>query len=287
VNTSAQGVPVGWTHCFGCGFNNNWNEMARLSGWSQIPKGSAKEIARIAPNAGLRMSQMKREMLGDTTSEPEWETVDPWLAKRLMLDFDMDWRTIPNKLLRKLGAKRVIAQDGLPFVVIPVRMRKQLVGIVRGRWIKSEDKRQRSYINSKGRWVKKQGLLGYDLAIKTKLYKKHRFLILVEGPRDALVLLSHGIPAMSILGNNWSQEKLEYLIDLEPKLIVSLMDNDDSGRKLGKQIRQDCKTRHVTCLKIDLPHEDDIGYKLDPATLTAKQEKQIINHILSKLGLRR
>ena len=110
-------------------------------------------------------------------------------------------------------------------------------------------------------------MFGYDLA--KKLIKKRglKRVVIVEGPRDALRLLSNGIPACAILGTqNFTQTKAMYLTGLGVDEILIMPDNDRAGKHMRDLVRREvgnlCKTKYLA-----LPREkgkDGKVIKLDP-----------------------
>jgi hypothetical protein len=56
-------------------------------------------------------------------------------------------------------------------------------------------------------------------------------VVLVEGPRDALRLLSYGIPCMAILGtHSWSDKKSGLLEAAGVDRIITCFDGDEAGK---------------------------------------------------------
>lgn len=279
VNISAPKIPVGYFHCFGCGAKGPWNVLAEKMGMQKLTNFDLKSIEEVAPNMGSKFAQIKDDLLEDYT-DGDWKKIEPVLARTMILDVDQDYQpkknepTIRKELLQKMGVKRMIDPKTYnTFLILPVMVNEQTVGIVRARVKKK--KGSLSYITSPGGWVKRSGLFGYDYAKTLPAWKKFKILFIVEGPRDALRLLQMGIPAVAILGaKNWSKNKVNLVLDLNPKRVCILFDNDTPGRRASRKIYGTLK-RVVPTRRIKLPHKDKIGKELDPANLPSRSIKRI------------
>jgi len=96
----------------------------------------------------------------------------------------------------------------------------------------------------------------------------YNFVVLVEGPRDALRLLMQGIPAVAVLGaKNFSDKKLFILMAMGISNVYTLGDNDEGGETMRGFIDESCDNLSVKCNHLRLPEEhrkDDSLIKLDP-----------------------
>jgi hypothetical protein len=137
------------------------------------------------------------------------------------------WRGIKTNLLIEIGCT-LVQQYGEKFIYMPVNIKGEERGFIRARLKKVKDKP--SYLNKAGKWSEKFGLFPYDYAVNMMRSKTINRLVLVEGPRDALRLLSEGIPAVAILGTqSWSKRK-SMLIELSgAKAAVTCFDGDAAG----------------------------------------------------------
>lgn len=259
VNLStAKGIPVGHFYCFGCSEGRGpWNKLASKLNLPQLKEWQHyKESAGFKLRANLKVTLDEEEKL---RQEIKSHMTIPWPE-------DKEWRGYKGKLIRKLGGMYFndSKRDEL-MLVFPVYINGKLKGGVRA-FLKKQEKRA-SYLTTDGKWVKSAGLFGYDLA--KKLIKKHGLhrVVLVEGPRDALRLLSKGIPACAILGTqNFSEKKLMHVLALGVDEILVMPDNDRAGtemKRLVKEISGDlCVVHHLK-----LPKEKDKDgklIKLDP-----------------------
>ena len=125
--------------------------------------------------------------------------------------------------------------------------------------------------------------------LKTGDYKG---VLLVEGPRDALFLIDHGIPALAILGTNmWGTQKQRRVVRLLNKYEctpIVCMDADrvkangvkpgqKAQREIYKALKSDIKTKKINLEKI----AKKAGLEeLDPASLDDKTLKLIRSVVL-------
>lgn len=286
VNVSNPKFPAGFFNCFGCPEKGPWNKLADKMGWERITDHQQKEISEIAPNVAYLMGDLKKDMLGD--EETDWATLDEGIKDGMLFDIEDDWRDIPKKLLIDLGAKRFLSKRSPePMIILPVTVNSETIGLIKARVIKSKIKGASNYINSSGKnWVLSKGLFCIDLAMKLPAYKKYKMIYLVEGPRDALKLISMGIPAAGFMGtNNWTDNKGRVLVAMGVRYAVILCDNDKPGRIAAKNIKASLKSlRGIRALRIKLPRKEDVG-ELDPASMKPKMVKQLHKAVIAKLGL--
>jgi DNA primase len=138
-------------------------------------------------------------------------------------------------------------------VYLPVLIGGELKGYTRAALKKVKD--IPSYINSSGGWTKDYGLFPYDYVAALR----PRYVILVEGQRDALRLLQAGIPAIAIMGTqSWSDRKSRLIEMLGVDLAVLMMDGDDAGIQaielIEPQIRKLVNTKIFNLAGKDSPY---------------------------------
>lgn len=78
---------------------------------------------------------------------------------------------------------------------------------------------------------------------------KNAKIAVVEGTIDALSLWEIGIPAVAILGSNFSATQTKILKSLDASFIVPMTDNDAAGRKASWQIANAMAGSHSIVLK--------------------------------------
>lgn len=251
LSTSSK-VPVGFFYCFGCGEKGPWNKFAEAT---NLPK--IKDWQNFKENAGVKLKVKLHSSLTEQDkllSEIKSNMAIPWPENK-------DWRGYSGKLIRKLGGMQYNDErsDQL-MLVFPIYVNDKLKGAVRAFLVKKE--KRASYLATDGGWAKSYGMFGYDMAkrlIKKRGLKK---VVVVEGPRDCLRLLSRGIPAVAILGTkNFNKKKAMYLIGLGVDEILIMPDNDQAGLQMKALVKEEvgdlCKTRYLK-----LPRDKDKDGKL-------------------------
>lgn len=236
-------VPVGWFGCFGCGKNVSWNDLATAL---NLKKFGKKE--NLSSEDFSDPSTMKDSFLGTALGEHEDEEVKdtdrfPDLKKYKFKDFPFEeWRSVQVSLLEKVGARLMKHKEfGTHYVFLPVMVKKTLRGYVRARLEKPTDGKP-SYLNAKGGWSRKWGLLYFDYAVRLMKRKGLKTMVLCEGPRDSLRFLKRGIPAVSVLGAlNWGADKRGLLEDAGVEKLILAFDGDKAGWKACRKIYLDAK----------------------------------------------
>lgn len=208
---ATSSTPGSW-YCFGCGAHGLWDELAEALGLEQFEQKPKDKYSH--PIQITLQSYNADEKL-----------VFKELPKRKL------WRGISTDFLADVGCKlcKVVYDSGSKsdtFIYMPVNINGQTEGYIKARLKKASGKP--SYINKKGSWVKSRGLFPFDYAISKMTSKKA--VVLVEGQRDALRLLSNGIPAMCIMGTqNWNDNKSMLLDIHNVKKVLIFLDGDDAG----------------------------------------------------------
>lgn len=245
---------LGYFNCLGCGAHGNWNTFAEKTGLEQVKAWNGKEktveysTARdeeaLLGDSGITMSAVYKAMRC-----PE---AQPWPTA-------MDWRGVNGNLIAAVGGKAINDErnDGIA-VLFPVKIGRKIRGAVKAMFQKKTPT-QLGYITMEGEWVKQFGLFPYSYAAKLIRRNDYKFVILVEGPRDALRLLAMGLPAISVLGaNTIGKTKMLYITNLGVDQIYAMPDNDRGGSLLWKNIK-----RHLPdARRLKLPRERDENNKL-------------------------
>lgn len=119
----------------------------------------------------------------------------------------------------------------------------------------------KKYLNSKGEWPKRYL---WPLEQVMRAMHERRFIVVVEGPADALRLIDNGIPAIANLGvSAWTAAKAEILSAHYNRVFVC-MDPDSAGAAAQKAVAESFRGMIPTrCLR--LPP------KTDPASFTEQQ----------------
>jgi len=255
VNVAANGVPVGAFHCFSCGAGGHWNKLAAKMGWPKL--GERKDQVGTVPDVRGRIARL-------TEAKDTWADMDPALRDVRLTD-PTDWRGIPESLMREMGCKRFLDDRGTRWVVIPVTVHGETKGLIRARETKAEGRP--SYLFSPGQWVKDGGLPCLDASLRTEAWRRDRTILVAEGARDAMALLSHGVPAVGVMGTgNWSPAKKETILNLDPVRVGLMMDGDAAGRTAAAKMQADLAA--ADAVRMDMPDGTD------PADLTRKQARR-------------
>ena len=212
----------GFFKCYGCGKTAPWDE--------------------VAPKLGLKPYQWAKPSEQYAYALRSRDQVDERKLVFYALPADKVWRHIKtNFLLKVVKARmcRVLYPDGVrsqKMLYFPVMVKSELRGYIRARMKKVDGKP--SYLNAPGPWSHDYGLFLYDQAVALMERKGWSSIVLVEGPRDALRLLSMGIPAIAILGTqSWSQRKSQLIEMTGATTIILAMDGDDAGLDAVQLIR--------------------------------------------------
>src|SRR6185503_1897184 len=85
-------------------------------------------------------------------------------------------------------------------------------------------------ISAGGQWIHSAGLWPFDYAINLMRKNDWTTIVVVEGQRDAIRLLSNGIPAVCFFGTNgWTDKKAQLLEAFGVKRVVVMPDGDEAG----------------------------------------------------------
>lgn len=253
LDETERKAPLGWFRCFGCKTSVPWNNYAEAAGLQTFKCAAKKKSSDY-----LDPKRVADELLDedDTTNPFDYELSKLKFKKRFPFD---TWREVKVPLLEKLGCRYVYSEYFEEYYVwMPVNVQGVLRGYVKARIEKPKNK-QPSYVNAKGNWAAKYGLLFFDAAVSMMKRRKLKTLVLCEGPRDALRLLGLGIPACAVLGaSNWDDDKrfiLETLVSLER--VIVFMDGDDAGIEATKLIKKNLRghfdVKHVSLWKYRVP----------------------------------
>ena len=246
----------GYFKCYGCGTTATWNNLAPKLGLQGFTAPKPKDVYTDE----LPILLPKTEEQQDEAKGTIIITGDVPRRKR--------WRTISTNLLTEIGAKlcRMHYKETNftteEYLYFPVVVRGKERGFIRAR--KRKLKGKPSYLNAPGAWSKHYGLFPLDYAIELMKTTTKNVLVLVEGPRDALRLLSYGIPAVAILGTqSWSDRKTKMLALSGVDTVVLVFDGDAAGKKARKVIRDFVKL-HMAVKHYKFPVREDADEQWDP-----------------------
>jgi len=248
--------------CFGCSERGEYNDLAK-------PLKIKRYKASAADNFTFEVPEHLREnLLGETPPRGELKAEvkysPPWPC-------DLVWRTIPGWLLNKLDSRMIAAKFG-ERLYLPVAINKEIVG---GITCALHDKASIKYLYDPGTWIR-TALFPFDYTKRLlRRYQKRdaqyrSAIFLVEGPRDALRLLSFGLPALAILGGKtvWRQAKADLLLSLEPQTVILAFDPDEIGQAVT-QLARDALAGYCQLQKLNFTVSRRNGEKIkhDPGNL--------------------
>lgn len=230
-------IPLGQWHCFGCGEKGGWNDLAKRSGLTEIEGWKLKDAGANSTSAlGSMLDKSDKKIL----SYKSVENLMKALHRHSYIQWptDLEWRSFPGQLVLDAGGILNCQRTGSNVCFFPCTSGRRYIG-----GIAAYMQRQvtgTSYVNSQGDWAKKKGLFPLALVKKCIAKYKLRYVILVEGPRDALALLSIGIPALAVLGaEQFSREKRLIVESLGVSHVFSMTDNDKGGALARKRIKDE------------------------------------------------
>ncbi len=265
--------PIGAFYCFGCGESGGWNKLANKLGLQPFDKNKQQEYSYAPP----RISDKANKMLEveDITLEgllPEWNCIMP-----MPFSVAETWRGIRGDVLYEIGAQYAFDDRFKKVrVILPCTVEGELVGAIRA----AQQKEKPSYLNSAGSWVKTKGLFPFDY-VKAQ---ETDYVVLVEGPRDALRLLQDGITAMAILGtNNWGDTKRDIVLSMDRQIFIMMdgdlprkKNEDPPGTAANKLVKASFTETKAECRVINLAKVGRrLGRDIDPANAPRRVIKRI------------
>jgi hypothetical protein len=122
-------------------------------------------------------------------------------------------------------------------VYLPVFVYGRKLGAIYAEVVKT---RKNSYMETPGAW-KKNAWYPYDYVAQRLEAKSLNFVVLVEGPRDALRFCQCGIPALAMLGaSGWSERKGDLLDALPIERVYTAFDGDEAGDNASAIVKEKC-----------------------------------------------
>jgi len=279
---------LGVYNCFSCPAKGYWNTFAEKVGLEQIKDWNKSEDvdAEAVISAGLDDT-----LLGSKGLTFKQVIKGFRVPEATLWPEGIDWRGFPGSFMRKLGAHIVLDTyaDSIG-AILPVKVAGKVRGGVKAAFIKDENnKRALSYITSSGQWVQDYGLFPYVYARSLIRKNDLGFIVLCEGPRDAMRLCLNGIPAVAVLGaKNITRRKIILAMGAGADVIYAMPDNDSGGRAMAKTVKALCKEIGVPFKSIKLPRDlgdDGKIIKMDPGNAPRKIIRQLCRHLHDKHGL--
>jgi 5S rRNA maturation endonuclease (ribonuclease M5) len=278
IDRSESRRHLGDFNCLGCGEHGSWNTFAEKTGLDTIQEwrrdSGIHSVVTAAEEEGL-LGNDGRLSIKAILMSMRCEEAQPWPEM-------IDWRGFKGTFLRSIGGMIVgDYHNDTVAALFPVRVGNKLRGAVKAVMEKKTTKS--SYYTSGGSWIHSYGLFPYDYTKKLIHKGKHKFVVLVEGPRDALRLIRAGIPAIAVLGaNTIGHIKVLSILALDVDMYYVMPDNDKGGTKLWHNLKSGITAKEAPVRRIKLPREYDKKGKLikmDPYSAPA----EIISNLKSIL----
>lgn len=258
-------IPLGFYHCFGCGAKGQWNQLAEHSGLQVIKGWKLKDAAENSLSALVKTYDRIENRVGTYASVA---LLMKALGRNSYMEWpeDVEWRGYPGALVHAAGGLMNAQRSGSSVCFFPCKHGSKYIGGVAAYLRKQIT--GTSYVNSNGDWAKEKGL--FPIELTRKMIKKYNltYVVLVEGPRDALALLAYGIPALAVLGaEQFGMTKVRSVEMLGVGTCYTMTDNDGGGKLLRNKIQEAFKASGVKTKHFKLPREYDAKgdlIKLDP-----------------------
>ena len=297
VNHDPSGRGAGNYKCYGCGKTAGWNELASVLGLERLAKhGFPKDGSVPVTPENRFLTELFQEKKTEASQDDLtlFDFSHP-IAKRLGVS--RKWRGYRTDFLETIGAKIAFVNETHRYYIwLPVFIRKKLCGHILAATKKPTDKSVPSYLNASGPWSLKKGLFPFDSAVSLMKSLGKKTIVVVEGPRDALRLLSLGVPAVSMLGtHSWTDSKSRQLELANVERVVLMTDGDEAGKqaatflRTGKRkgsseksitpLREFFKLKIVRLWELEVP-EDHSEDKFDPGNLPEDLLMEILNPII-------
>lgn len=240
----------GYFRCFACKAKAPWDEVAPRLGLKPFTKGK--------PQVETSMDLLMSKALGALTKQERYrkDRFRFW-----EIPSDRKWRSISTNLLIQLDGKMCVKYNDeyrswgtTKFLYFPVMVNGEQQGFFRARLRKDKsNKKLPSYLlaaaESGAKWALSHGLWPFDHSVQLMRDKGLTTMVLVEGQRDALRLISRGIPAVCIFGTqSWTANKAKLLEVAGVERIVLMMDGDDAGIEATEMLRP--SLRSLFALKV-------------------------------------
>jgi DNA primase len=263
-------------HCLGCGKTGNWNTFAEKTGLLPIKTWHKAENVLPLVSAFLEQQLFEELTIKSVLKLMKAEEAQPWPAK-------LRWRGFDGQLIRDVGG--LVCNDSYNDsinLIFPIYINNGIKGAFKASLKKQKGKP--SYLNMSGKWVERYGIFPYSYTKKLIDASGYDFVIIVEGPRDALRLLRQGIPALSIMGvETVTLVKSTLIAALGISLVYVMPDNDDGGKILWKKMKGYMNQLELTVKRMKLPESER---KIDPGNMPKETLKKVVKFLTINHNLR-
>lgn len=279
-------IPLGAYHCFGCGAKGRWNSLAQRAGLIEIPDW---QISDAGDNSSSGLAALYHKLENRTVTHPSIKSLMKSLKRNSYMSWpdDVGWRGYPGSLVASAEGQLCIHPNtGESLCFFPCAVGSKYIGGVAAYMQKQAG--GTSYVNTSGTWSKEKGLFPLKLVRSWIRKKGFRYVVLVEGPRDALALLSYGIPALAVLGSEQFGDSKRQIIEmLDLDCVFTMVDNDKGGDLLRKNIKESFKSSGIQVMHFKLPKDRDAKgrlIKLDPDNAPKKFIREAKGYLRGRYG---
>lgn len=282
VSLGGSVVP-GTFHCFGCGVSGSWNKLR--TGIAGLPEIDQRSLVAEYDATPKSISVLDTDYVVEHFIAKSFKHYIKWVdPDTVNIPMFRQWYGIDGRLLYKIDSYLVRESNGAHRLFLPVIVNKKIVGGIRVARQKKDKVRQ--YLNTQGRWAEDYGLLMYDLVRNNVAHHNINFIILVEGPRDALRLTNLNFPTIAILGsNNFTQLKADLLLGIRGLDTIYLMpDMDEAGTKMAQLCNKFLKP-YIQVKRIKLPATtmvEDMAVATDPYNVDQEVLDDIRHALISR-----
>lgn len=267
---------LGRFSCFGCGTKVTWNEFAERTGLEKIDEANNTPIL-VANDKDLQKLLDGELTLRKILTLMRCQEAQPWPKV-------LEWRGYSGRLISKVGGL-IINDDYNDSIaaLFPIMIGGKYRGAVKAIYERTA-RNKSAYFTMEGEWVNKYGLFPYQYAKRLADTKKLRFVFVVEGPRDALRLLSRGIPAVAVLGASAMSTKKALFVSAIAQDVYVLSDNDSGGDTLFDVCKKYLKPQVASFKRIKLPKPKKNGklIKMDPGNMPEHILDEIVDFLINK-----
>lgn len=129
------------------------------------------------------------------------------------------------------------------------------------------------YVNDKTSPIFKKGNVLYGLHVAIKNIRKKKYVVIVEGFNDAIILNKYGVPAIALMSTNLTDYQLNKIKHITKKVIVWL-DGDDAGINHTETIALKIANEGINSFIINID-------KLDPDEVANTKKQQLEDFIFA------
>lgn len=270
--------------CWGCGKNGNWNMLATQIKAPTLNLQEIREYSKVTTVRRVYDDRVDRySTVNDYLNAYAINGYQKWPADMSSYDMFKNWRGVDGRVLVSIDAHLMFEQKEIR-VFLPVSVNGAIAGGVKAAM--EDDSIGKKYLTTSGDWAADRGLFLYDYAAEMN----RKYIVIVEGPRDALRLVSLGIPAVAILGvGTITAKKIKLLGNILPTIeaFFTLADNDTAGEVLIQKCA--ALREYAPVFNIRLPKPDSkeaLQYekgKIDPFNMKEDLTNRILGMIQRKM----